>query len=454
MRPEPECDSATASAACFLSRDAAPVRQTAKASCDGGNVIAGLETASLRPLSTIATTRGTSGFQTATRTTTTRTTSCGACPPGGERRGSTLNLHDEYGYQDIFKAYIDCRRAKRNSRSSIAFETKFETRLDELLEEINTGSYKIGRSEVFVQEHPKPREIWAAKFRDRIVHHLVYNDIGPYFENRFIEDTFSCIPGRGTLHASKRLDDFHRRITNNYEHDCWALQFDIKNFFVSIDKDVLWGGFEKVIGTESLTSRLMRQIIYYDPTVNPIIKPNSNFSLVPAHKSLWNAGKNKGLPIGNHTSQFSSNVHLDPLDKFVKHVLGARYYVRYVDDAVILHEDRDTLVCFLDRISAFLAEELKLEIHPNKCSIKRASQGMNFVGVIIKPYRKYTRRSTVLSAKRVARSCDPSTVPSINSYLGIMKHTNSHNLRREICENALIPSLVGYSRDFSKVVRL
>lgn len=362
-----------------------------------------------------------------------------------------LNLKNRYTYQDVFNAYIDCRRSKRNSRSAIAFETKFEERLYDLLSDINSQKYQISQSNVFVVEKPKPREIWAAQFRDRIVHHLVFNDIGRYFERRFIEDTYSCIKGRGSLAASNRLSSMHRKITNNYEFDCWYLQFDIKNFFVSINKDILWGILEKVIGSDSLTSKLLKQIIYNDPTRNPVIKPNSRFFLVPKHKSLWNAQKNTGLPIGNLTSQFFSNVYMDGLDHFIKHSLRAKFYVRYVDDAVVLSKSREILESMLCSIKNYLKKYLGLEIHPNKCSIKKASQGINFVGYIIKPYRRYIRRSTVESAKYAASK---KSIKSVNSYLGLFRHAASYKLRKEICKTASLASISTSGDGFYRMVAL
>lgn len=367
---------------------------------------------------------------------------------------SALRLSNEYSFQDIFKAYMSCRQRKRNSSSAMAYETRFERRLDDLLNELNSGSYKIGRSEVFVVDKPKPREIWAAQFKDRVVHHLVYNDVGEWFESRFIEDTFSCIKGRGTLAGSNRLMDFHRRATNNYSSDCWYLQFDIANYFVSIDKNILWRMVESKIGSESLTSRLIKQIIFYDPTENAIIKKGSDFSIVPFHKSLWNSDKSKGLPIGNLTSQFLSNVYLDPLDKFIKHKLKQRYYARYVDDAVIISNSKDDLEACLKNISDFMENELLLKLHPDKCFIRKASQGINFVGYIVKPYRRYSRRSTIDAAKKSSRNIGIESISSVNSYLGIIKHSASYNIRKEICNTASIPSLIAPSSDYGKIVKL
>jgi len=370
-----------------------------------------------------------------------------------------LTLRQHYDYRSLLNAYLDCRQVKRNKKSAIAFETRFERNLYDLMNQINDGSYKIGRSEVFVVTKPKAREVWAAQFRDRIVHHLVHNDISAYIDRRFIEDTFSCISGRGNLSASDRLMQFHRRATNNYDTDCYALQFDIKNFFVSIDKTILWHQLERIVGAKesSLTAKLLHQIIWNDPTENPIIKPNSNFSLVPSHKSLWSGSGKKGLPIGNLTSQTASNVYLNGFDHFVKHALKAKYYVRYVDDAVILSKNKDYLYECLDAISAYLSVNLGLEIHPDKCSIFPASQGANFVGFIHKPWRRYPRNSMVSSAKHVARNGvkkGECFVSSINSYLGIMKNSNSYSLRKSICIDAVVPSIFTCNRNFTKIIKL
>ena len=362
-----------------------------------------------------------------------------------------LRLVNQYTYQDIFHAYMECRKEKRNSRSAIAFEVRFEKNLEQLLDEVNSGTYQIGRSEVFVVEWPKPREIWSALFRDRIVHHLVCRDITGYFEARFIEDTFSCIKGRGTLAASNRLVDLHRKITQNYARDCWYLQVDVKNFFVSIDKRTLWGFLEKTIGNDTLTSRLMKQIVFNDPTANPVIKPNSRFHLVPRHKSLWHTPTDVGLAIGNLPSQFNSNVYMDPFDKFMKHALGARNYVRYVDDAVILSTDREWLEGLIPKMEQFLLRRLKLELHPNKTKLERASQGINFVGYIVKPHRRYTRRTTVSSAKNAASRARAADLSSVNSYLGIMRHSASRNIRKEICTITALRSGASFDSNFTKV---
>jgi hypothetical protein len=351
-----------------------------------------------------------------------------------------------------------CRKRKRNKKSAIAFEINFEENLLQLLNEVNSGRYRIGRTTVFVVTYPKAREIWAALFRDRIVHHLVYEEIAPFFEKRFIEDTYSCLKGRGVLAASDRLMQFHRKATGNYAKDTWFLQFDIKNFFVSIEKEILLDLLLQHVES-GISRRLLEQIVWHDPTVNPIVNgKRSFFAKVPPHKSLWNAPKNRGLPIGNLTSQFFSNVYLNELDQFVKHTLRAQYYVRYVDDAVILHHDKATLQRWLEEVDAFLREKLKISLHRDKCFIKHASQGINFVGAIVKPYRRYARRSTISKAKTsafaVSRHPTEQNIASVNSYLGLIRNTASYKMRKKICEHSKISTIVSHDSNYFKLIQL
>ena len=303
---------------------------------------------------------------------------------------------------DIILAYLDCRRRKRNKRSAIAFETNFERNLEELLEEVNSGTYCIGPSQVFVVTYPKPREVWAAGFRDRIIHHLVYRDVAPWYESRFIEDTFSCIKSRGTQAAALRLEQFCRSATENWHKEAWCLQVDIANFFVSINRSILWEIMAQDMGEDSLTSRLTKQILFHDPTQNPYVRTPQLLHLVPRHKSLWHCKAGCGLPIGNLTSQFKSNVYLDALDKFVKHTLKVRWYVRYVDDAALISRDREQLYEWRDAIDEWLWRERGLRLHPNKVTVKPADSGINFVGTIVLPFRSYQRRMTIHSASQAA----------------------------------------------------
>jgi RNA-directed DNA polymerase len=375
-------------------------------------------------------------------------------------KAPSLHLTIEYTYRDMFAAYMSCRRAKRNTRSQIAFEIRFERNLAKLLEEVNSGAYRIGPSRVFVVTHPKPREVWAAQFRDRIIHHLIYNSIGPWFEARFIEDTYSCIPGRGTLAASRRFETFCRRATGNWAQEAYALKIDIRSFFVSINRAILWETFRDSIGEGSLTARLVRQNVFHDPTVGVFVAPQTRLDLVPSHKSLWTASRRGcGLAIGNHTSQFASNVYLDGLDKYIKHTLKARWYVRYVDDAVLVSHDREELADWCAAIDDWLRSHRALSLHPNKIHIGPLSQGVEFVGRLVLPYRTYTRKMTAHAAKQAARRlrkhpADDKAMCSVNSYLGLLRQADTFNLRAALCKQVCFPLITGTDKNCNKVSKL
>ena len=372
---------------------------------------------------------------------------------------SALELRNAYTYKDILAAYLDCRRRKRVKASAVGFEANFERNLVDLLEEINSGTYRIGPSKVFVVLHPKPREVWAAGFRDRIVHHLVYNSIGRWYEARFIEDTFSCIKARGTQAAAHRLRDFCRSATENWHRPAWCLQVDIANFFVTINRDILWQVLGSDIGEKSLTARLVRQIVFHDVTKGAISSTPTLLHHVPSHKSLWHCAHGCGLPIGNLTSQFFSNVYLDGLDKYAKHKLKARWYARYVDDLVLLSHNHDQLYVWKEQIEEWLFQERGLRLHPDKISVKPANSGINFVGTVVLPYRTYPRKMTrsaaIAAAKEVRKHpLSKDALASLNSYIGMFRHTSSYRLRERLCKMAETPVVTGHDAENTKVFHL
>lgn len=370
-----------------------------------------------------------------------------------------LVLKESFTYTDMLNAYLDCRRRKRNKKDPLVFEMNFGDNLRQLLEEVNNETYQIGRATVFTVAWPKPREVWAAQFRDRVIHHLLYNEVGAYFERRLIEDTFSCIKERGVLAAAQRVQQFSRKITENWHKKAWVLQVDIANFFVSISRQKLWdilsGHFEN---PDSLTGRLFHRVLFHNPIDNPIIKPNCDAEIVPRHKSLWHARPGYGLPIGNLTSQFVSNVYLDELDHLVKHQFKAKYYARYVDDAIFLSRDRDELKEWAQWYNEYLVAERELHLHPSKVRIYPVDQGINFVGYIIKPFRLYPRRMTVSSAKEMLRcflsdSDNWEHFDSLQSYMGVFRHAHTYSLRKLFCEKAAMASGVWHSMNMEKILR-
>jgi hypothetical protein len=240
---------------------------------------------------------------------------------------------------EVFEAYFDCRKGKRNTFNASAFEENLESNVIDLHRKLTEGCYTPGRHICFVVKYPQLREIWAADFRDRVVQTLFYNRYREKFHSRFIYDSYACIPGKGALRGAERLRGFCRRATQNWSKPFYYLKADVANFFVAINKDILYEILCKVV-TEGEWQNLAHVILFNDPREGVLIRGDKNLlSLVPERKSLFRCADNKGLPIGNLTSQFFANIYLDRLDQFVKHTLRCKYYARYVDDFVILGPD-------------------------------------------------------------------------------------------------------------------
>ncbi len=343
-----------------------------------------------------------------------------------------------YSIELLVQAYFDCRRHKRNTTSALQFEQNLECNLVALHEELVAGAYLPGKTICFAISQPKPREVWAAAFRDRIVHHLLYNYVAPHFIPRFVADSCACIPGRGTLYAAQRLEAKIRSQTQNWSLPAFYLKADLANFFVSIDKRILWPMLDKRI-TEPWWRWLTNLVLFHDPRENYEVRGEVRLlEAVPAHKRLINAGPHCGLPIGNLSSQFFANVLLDALDQHIKHAIRAKHYVRYVDDMVLLHESAQWLNEALAEINAFLPS-LRLTLNPRKTIIQPIARGVDFAGHVIKPWRRQVRRRTMRKAmSRIELQPGAETLETINSYLGLLRHTDGHHDQARITRAARI----------------
>ena len=376
--------------------------------------------------------RGTRTSTTATRTTTTRTTTTGPAPSADGRDDAHVGL----SFEALVEAYFDCRRTKRNTKSALAFEADLERNLVGLFDELHAGTYRPGPSICFVITRPKPREVWAAGFRDRIVHHLLYNRVGPRFENAFIADSCACIRGRGTLYAARRLEAKVRSVTQNWSRPAHYLKCDVANFFVTIDKRILWERLERRI-PEPWWRDLAELVLFHDPRTDVRLRSGeARLALIPPAKSLFSQPAHLGLPIGNLSSQFFANVHMDALDQFAKHVLRARHYIRYVDDFVLLHESRAWLQAAHDEIEAFVARELHLRLNPRKTILQPVERGIDFVGQVAKPWRRQLRRKTVRAAMaRLGEVPGEDLWQTANSYFGLLRQaTASHGDRARLAK--------------------
>lgn len=379
--------------------------------------------------STRPTTLGSRTSVMATRTTTTRTTA-GRPEPSANSMLPTR--------ADVVIAHLCCRRHKRNSLAAIAFERHLERNICKLHERLVAGEYRPGRSDCFVVLHPKPREVWAAAYPDRVVHHLLYNRIAQRFLNSFIADSCACIPGRGTLYAAKRAEHHARSVTRNWSEPGRYTKCDLANFFVSIKKTVLFEHLAARI-TEPWWLDLTRRVLFHDPRTDVRIRGSEkHLHLVPHHKSLFNAPDDTGLPIGNLDSQFFANVLLNPLDQFVKHKLRGQAYVRYVDDFILMHPSTAWLHEAEHRISAFLRERLQLELNPRKTIRQPIARGIDFVGHLIKPWRTIIRRRTINTAMARLDQVPAADLQNYGTSLfGLLRQSSHNHLDRARLAKAL-----------------
>lgn len=344
-----------------------------------------------------------------------------------------------FTYAHLYRAYINCRKRKSNSLYCLQFNERLEENLLDLEKHLQNRTYRPGRSIAFIVQKPKIREIFAADFRDRVVHHLLYNYLLSIFEKTFIHDSYACRKGKGThrarLHLQKFLVQLERE-SGAARH--YYLQMDIKSFFTTIDQQILYDLVAKKVKNKEILW-LTRVIIFHDCARDILPKIQSDpslFALLPADKSLFTTPRGKGLPIGNLTSQFFANVYLDQLDQFVKHTLKVRRYMRYVDDFLIVGEDKPTLTLFRAQIADFVAQKLTLTIHPKKQLIRPVAVGIDFVGFIIRADYVLLRRRVVGEWRWRLRHCtnQHKFQQIAASYCAQAAWANTFGLRERICK--------------------
>ncbi len=357
---------------------------------------------------------------------------------------------------DLYQAFYDARRNKAKRSYVRKWERNLKENMDKLCDDIYYRRYEPMPSKCFIVDYPKKREIFAAVFRDRIVHHLYFNYTNKLYERTFIQDSYSCIKGRGTHYGIGRLRDMCRKESRNWQRKCYAMHLDIRGYFMHINRAKLleiatnslrkmashriskyeprtWGDVLDI----GLLEWLTRVIVMLDPKRNCLIvgDPSDWEGLDPA-KSLLNLEDGIGLPIGNLTSQLFSNVYLNVFDQFMKRVMKCRYYGRYVDDAAVISADREWLLSLIPQIKTFLKNELGLQLHVGKLEISEVHRGVEFLGMYILPWRTYISRHSVARMIRKIKEWNfdrPWEIArSVNSYLGIFQHSNSVRVLRRL----------------------
>ena len=339
---------------------------------------------------------------------------------------------------------MKCRESKRNTVNQLAFEVDADISLLRLQEELNSRTYRPGPSICFVLEKPKLREVFAASFRDRIVHHVLIERLNEICEPRFIHDSYACRSGKGTHAAIARLQKFARSVTSNNSCRAYFMQLDVRSFFVEINKRILQEFVNKQTDDEFMLW-LADVIIWNDPTVHCKVTRGGNLiDKVPAHKTLFKAPKHKGLPIGNLTSQFFANLYLNELDQFVKRQLKCRFYIRYMDDLVLLSKSKEQLQAWMTVIGQFLRDRLDLALHPTKRIISPVSNGIDFLGYVVRPEYILVRKRVVENLKhKIWLGAVDQRVWA--SYMGHFQHAQASrltmSLQKQLSQNKILMSL-------------
>lgn len=387
--------------------------------------------------------------------------------------------HEGHLLTDLFKAYFEARKNKRNTRGQLAFEMDLEHNLIELYEEIRHRTYRPEPCICFVVHRPVKREVFASQFRDRVVHHLLCSYLAPLFDKRMIFDSYSCRKKKGTKAGIERIEHHIRSCTDNYRRKAYILKMDLKGYFMSIDKKLLYDIItddlarfarkrDERMPDPGLTDFLLRSILFRDPTADCLMhgRPEEREGLPPS-KSLFHSAPGTGLPIGDLTSQLFSNILLGRLDEYVKRTLGCWHYGRYVDDFYIVGRHRSRLLGLVPLLRMFLRNELRLELHPHKTELQPCTRGICFLGACVKPHRRYPSKRTVrLMRERLAevegRCKDAKTPPPphelermlsvANSYCGYLRQFRAHRLAERLFGKSPLKRFFRIEGDHRKMV--
>ena len=335
-------------------------------------------------------------------------------------------------FENLYQAWESARKGKRYREEVMEFSANLESNLIEIQNHLIYGSYRVGRYRPFYVYEPKKRLIMALPFRDRVVQWAIYRQLFPIFDKQFIIDSYACREGKGTHKAVDRLQYWLRQ-TDRKPQRYYYLKLDIAKYFYRVDHEILIKILSRKINDTRLVD-LLALIINSEETkfglpvgVDPdLCAPSDRLAEV-------------GMPIGNLTSQMFANLYLHELDLFAKHELGLHYYIRYMDDIIILHPDKKHLDTVKDEIEAFLCDNLHLQLN-KKTAIRHCSMGIEFVGYRVWATHRKLKKKTALKIKRAVKSIktkrDSGAITQesfdrrIASYKGVLQHCNSYGFRQ------------------------
>lgn len=341
-----------------------------------------------------------------------------------------------YDFDNLYQSYLEARKGKRYRKDVLEFSANLEENLIEIQNELIWKTYRVGPYHQFYIQEPKKRLIMALKFRDRVVQWAIYRQLNPMLDRQFISESYGCRVGKGMHRAVERLQGWMRLVSRK-PGKWYYLKLDISKYFYRIDHQILMAILRRKIKDESLLW-LLGTIINSEDT---------RFGL-PLGESIESCPKGEmllscGVPIGNLTSQMFANLYLNELDQYAKHELKIHFYVRYMDDIIILYPNKQALQEIKDKIERFLRKKLSLSLN-KKTAVRPVSVGVEFVGFKIyithkklknQTARKIKARIRFLQKEFASRSVSLSEIrKTMASYGGMMKYFNSFGLRRKISD--------------------
>jgi len=316
---------------------------------------------------------------------------------------SHKSFNELFSLDNLFSAWQTFRRGKARKNDVMDFELHLEDNIFSLYEDIKNDTYRHSAYTYFQIFDNKKRDIYKAEVRDRIVHQVIYEYLLSCFENVFIEDSYASRKNKGQYKAVNTFRYFIK-LTRSSHKECYVLKFDVKKYFDNVDHNILLGLIKEKISCEKVL-KIIKEIL-------------ASYCSSPELE--------KGIPLGNITSQIFANIYLNILDQYVKKELRCRFYVRYNDDLVIVFPNNKDTIQVREKVRLFVKQKLSLDIPLAKTSIRKLSWGVDFLGFTILP------QATILRDKTKHKIYANISIKNAHSYLAILKHCNSHNLKTKI----------------------
>lgn len=369
-----------------------------------------------------------------------------------ERRPEDITVNpmemESWLFEQLYDAYMLARRNKRATADEQAFEYSAPENIHALAMDIMARRYKPGRGIAFITHRPVIREIFAAPFRDRLVHHFLFNMNADWWDRRFIGDSYSCRKGKGTWYGIRRLYKHMAEATDGFQHEAYIIKLDLKGYFMSLKRSRLyerisWGldrQFPEGGEIYKVCKYLWNEVIFDDPTKNVTRRDSlSAWDDLPDSKSLFCQPPGQGIVIGNLSSQLLSNIYLDQLDRYVKFQLGYEHYGRYVDDFYIIvrPEGYEQALRDIAVIEDFLTM-IELILHDKKRYIQPVSHGVPFLGAVVYPGRIYPGERIIKNFRQAIRDYNAEKVDAdvLISFIGQMGHVKAEKLKERMLEEA------------------